>query len=63
MPHSIEEGDYEPEHAPALISEPALSDWVREEEDAAWQHLQPRGDSGEHAASHTVQNTGFTWQV
>lgn len=24
----------------ALLSEPALSDWSREEEDAAWAHLQ-----------------------
>jgi hypothetical protein len=27
-------------HATALLSEAALSDWNREEEDAAWAHLQ-----------------------
>ena len=26
---------------PALLAEPALSDWNRPEEDAAWSHLQP----------------------
>jgi hypothetical protein len=26
----------------ALLSEPALADWNREEEDAAWAHLQSR---------------------
>lgn len=25
----------------ALLAEPALSDWLRPEEDAAWAHLQP----------------------
>jgi len=27
----------------ALLSEPALADWSRPEEDAAWSHLQPAG--------------------
>ena len=27
----------------ALVSEPALADWSRPEEDAAWSHLQPEG--------------------
>jgi len=27
----------------ALLSETALSDWSRPEEDAAWSHLQPAG--------------------
>jgi hypothetical protein len=31
------EGD---ELYPALMSEKALSDWLRPEEDAAWEHLQ-----------------------
>lgn len=26
---------------PALLSEAALADWLRPEEDAAWAHLQP----------------------
>jgi hypothetical protein len=26
---------------PALMSEKALADWLRPEEDAAWEHLQP----------------------
>ena len=26
---------------PALMSEKALADWIRPEEDAAWEHLQP----------------------
>lgn len=25
----------------ALLAEPALADWLRPEEDAAWSHLQP----------------------
>jgi hypothetical protein len=28
---------------PALLSEGALADWSRPEEDAAWSHLQPAG--------------------
>ena len=28
-------------HEAAVLSEPALTDWEREEEDAAWSHLQP----------------------
>jgi hypothetical protein len=27
----------------ALLSEQALADWTRPEEDAAWSHLQPAG--------------------
>ena len=27
----------------ALLSEPALADWSRAEEDAVWSHLQPAG--------------------
>ena len=30
----------EPAELTALLSEPALADWNRPEEDAAWQHLQ-----------------------
>jgi hypothetical protein len=30
----------EPADLSALLSEPALADWNRPEEDAAWQHLQ-----------------------
>jgi hypothetical protein len=29
------------EHYPALMSEKALEDWLRPEEDAAWAYLQP----------------------
>jgi hypothetical protein len=29
--------------ATTLLSEPALADWHRPEEDAAWSHLQPAG--------------------
>lgn len=32
----------EPEiHESTLLAEPALSDWLRPEEDEAWAHLQP----------------------
>jgi len=36
----LEEQVEEPTHAPALLSEPALDDWNRPEEDEAWSHLQ-----------------------
>lgn len=29
------------DHLPAVLSEDALSDWNRPEEDEAWSHLQP----------------------
>jgi len=35
-----EPGDETDENSSALLSEPALADWNREEEDAAWAHLQ-----------------------
>lgn len=36
----LAEPPHEPDEA-ALLSEPALSDWNRPEEEAAWSHLQP----------------------
>jgi hypothetical protein len=36
----LDEPGEESAHATALLSEAALSDWNREEEDAAWAHLQ-----------------------
>jgi hypothetical protein len=36
----LDEPADETAHATALLSEAALSDWNREEEDAAWAHLQ-----------------------
>ncbi|HEX2077928.1 MAG TPA: hypothetical protein VHG08_09470 [Longimicrobium sp.] len=35
------------EHACARLSEAALGDWSRDEEDAAWAHLQKDGKSSE----------------
>ena len=35
----LDEAPHIPETA--LFSEPALADWIRPEEDAAWSHLQP----------------------
>ncbi|HEU0079653.1 MAG TPA: hypothetical protein VFQ76_18490 [Longimicrobiaceae bacterium] len=35
-----EPGDEADVNVTALLSEPALADWNREEEDAAWAHLQ-----------------------
>lgn len=35
-----EPGDEAGANSSALLSEPALADWNREEEDAAWAHLQ-----------------------
>jgi hypothetical protein len=35
-----EPGDQAGASSPVLLSEPALADWNREEEDAAWAHLQ-----------------------
>lgn len=35
-----EPGDEAEVNSSALLSEPALADWDREEEDAAWAHLQ-----------------------
>ena len=36
----LDEPEDESSHATALLSEAALSDWNREEEDAAWAYLQ-----------------------
>ena len=35
--------DDAPRSETALLSEDALADWSRPEEDAAWSHLQPAG--------------------
>lgn len=35
-----EPGDEADVNSSAMLSEPALADWNREEEDAAWAHLQ-----------------------
>lgn len=37
----LDELDQEPTHEPAVLAERALADWDRDEEDEAWQHLQP----------------------
>jgi hypothetical protein len=37
----LDEPAEEAENLPALLSEAALSDWNRPEEDQAWSHLQP----------------------
>jgi hypothetical protein len=36
-----EEADEADANLPALLSEAALADWNRDEEDSAWAHLQP----------------------
>ena len=36
-------GDAPSSEETALLSEPALADWSRPEEDAAWSHLRPAG--------------------
>lgn len=35
----------ENEEEPAALSEPALSEWLNEDEEAAWAHLQPEASS------------------
>lgn len=37
----LEDDVIAPIHESALLSEPALEDWNRPEEDTAWSHLQP----------------------
>ena len=37
----LEDEAVAPIHESALLSEPALEDWNRPEEDTAWSHLQP----------------------
>lgn len=37
----LDEPADEAANLPALLSEPALEDWNRPEEDRAWRHLQP----------------------
>jgi hypothetical protein len=41
----MENGAADEANITALLSEPALTDWNRPEEDAAWQHLQSEASS------------------